>query len=63
MFFYSFFPKSTGAAIHMQHCHMSYVEGERGGRYVYIVDRERQREIEGERLYMFEPVALYVFPF
>ena len=30
-------------------------------------DRERQREtereIEGERLYMFEPVALYVFPF
>ena len=67
MVFYSFFPKSTGAAIHTQHCHMCYVEGERGGRYVYIVERERQREtereIEGERLYMFEPVALYVFPF
>ena len=46
---------------------MCYVEGERGGRYVYIVERERQRETErereGERLYMFEPVALYVFPF
>ena len=64
-FFIIFFPKSTGAAIHTQHCHMFYVEGRRGGRYVYIVEREREteREIEGEMLYMFEPVALYVFPF
>ena len=72
MLFYNFFPEKYGGR--NPYATLPYVlcrgrEGRKICIYIYIVERERERqreterEIEGERLYMFEPVALYVFPF
>ena len=59
MLFYSFFPHKYGGR--NPYATLPYVlcRGREGRKIcIYRRERETEREIEGERLYMFEPVAL-----